>query len=76
MAGDVWQWVQDCYHGDYNEAPTDESAWTTGKCSRRVNRGGSWFDPPEFLRSAWRIGTSPGVRDDVIGFRVGRTLTP
>jgi len=45
MAGNVWQWVQDCYHDDYNGAPTDGSSWTSGDCIRRVIRGGSWYSP-------------------------------
>jgi formylglycine-generating enzyme required for sulfatase activity len=53
MAGNVWQWVQDCYHDDYKGAPTDGSGWTSGDCSRRVVRGGSF----RCLRSAF--GTSP-----------------
>jgi formylglycine-generating enzyme required for sulfatase activity len=80
MAGNVWQWVQDCYNGNYNGAPTDGSAWASGDCSRPVVRGGSWGDPPQYLRSAYRVG-NPGVnryfvtgRDDILGFRVGRTL--
>src|SRR5205823_12154354 len=36
MAGNVWQWVQDCYHADYQGAPTAGSEWTSGDCSRRV----------------------------------------
>src|SRR5262249_34887871 len=46
MAGNVWQWVQDCYNGDYNGAPTDGSAWTSGDCNVRGIRGGSWVLPP------------------------------
>ena len=42
MAGNVWEWVQDCYHDNYDGAPTDGSAWTSGDCSLRVVRGGSW----------------------------------
>ena len=76
MAGNVWQWVQDCYHDNYNGAPTDGSAWTSGDCSRRVVRGGSWDDDPQDLRAASRDRGSSGGRDDVLGFRVGRTLTP
>ena len=55
MVGNVWQWVQDCYHDDYNGAPTDGSAWTSGNCSRRVVRGGSWIGVPRPLRSAVRF---------------------
>jgi formylglycine-generating enzyme required for sulfatase activity len=76
MAGNVWQWVEDCDHADYNEAPTDGSAWITGDCSNRGVRGGSWLNGPQFLRSAFRGWYSPGHRDLGLGFRVGRTLTP
>jgi formylglycine-generating enzyme required for sulfatase activity len=76
MAGDVWQWVQDCYHDNYNGAPTDGSAWAVADCSRRAVRGGSWLNAPPLLRSASRNGNSTGSRIDYIGFRLGRTLTP
>ena len=72
----VWEWVKDCYHEDYNGAPEDGSAWTTGDCSRRVVRGGSWISNPEDLRSAFRGRIAAGVRDFELGFRVGRTLLP
>ena len=46
MAGNIWQWVQDCYHDSYNGAPADGSAWIRGECSRGILRGGSWSDIP------------------------------
>jgi formylglycine-generating enzyme required for sulfatase activity len=79
MAGNVWQWVQDCYHlSGYIGAPTDGSvAWTEGAdCRNRVMRGGSWSSDPEYLRSAARPRATNTWRLNVIGFRVGRTLTP
>jgi formylglycine-generating enzyme required for sulfatase activity len=76
MAGNVWQWVQDCYHGDYNGAPTDGSAWTSGDCSRLVVRGGSWLFDPQELRSAYTTRFTTDLRNYNLGFRVGRTLTP
>jgi formylglycine-generating enzyme required for sulfatase activity len=76
MAGNVFQWVQDCYHDNYNGAPTDGSAWTGGDCSRRVVRGGSWYGNPQDLRAASRAWDSTVSRLYVLGFRVGRTLTP
>jgi formylglycine-generating enzyme required for sulfatase activity len=76
MAGNVWEWVQDCYHADYPGAPTDGSAWTGGDCNRRVARGGSWNDNPHYLRSASRRWLSTDTRFNQVGFRVGRTLTP
>jgi len=76
MAGNVWQWVQDCYHDDYNGAPTDGSAWIIGDCSRRVVRGGSWGNVPQYLRSATRDWFSADDRDFHVGFRLGRALAP
>jgi formylglycine-generating enzyme required for sulfatase activity len=77
MAGNVFQWVQDCYHDNYDDgAPADGSAWTSGDCSGRVVRGGSWIYPPRNLRSAFRYGNSSDVRYYDLGIRVGRTLTP
>ena len=75
MAGNVWQWVQDCYHDNYNGARTDGSAWTVGDCSRRVVRGGSWNNNPQSLRSANRFLDSTDIRNNDIGFRLGRTLS-
>ena len=73
--GNVWEWVEDCWHGSYREAPSDGRAWTVGgDCGRRVLRGGSWSVDPRDLRSAARIGITTGVRDINAGFRVARTL--
>ena len=75
MHGNVWEWTQDCWHGDYSGAPTYGSAWTTG-CSNnwRVLRGGSWYNLPASLRSAYRYGNAPVNRFDIYGLRLARTL--
>ena len=52
MHGNVWRWVEDCWNESYKGAPSDGSAWTSGDCSRRVLRGGSWSNRARFLRSA------------------------
>ena len=58
--GNVWEWVEDCWHESYRGAPVDGSAWTSGgDCSRRVLRGGSWLYSPQVLRSA--AGSPPGT---------------
>ena len=77
MHGNVWEWVEDCYHNNFEGAPTDGVAWTAGdNCSDRVARGGSWVRNPQFLRSASRYWFTSVNRNNVLGFRVGRTLTP
>jgi len=75
MLGNVWQWVADCYHDNYEAAPADGSAWTLGECNYRMLRGGSWFNSPSRLRSACRGGSSSGYRGDDDGFRVARAVT-
>jgi len=69
--------VQDCYHDNYNGAPTDGSAWTAGDCkSGVVARGGGWLSVPVLVRSATRLWLTTDNRKYLLGFRVGRTLTP
>jgi formylglycine-generating enzyme required for sulfatase activity len=74
--GNVFGWTQDCYNDNYKEAPTDGSSWTTGDCSRRVVRAGSWSSNPAALRSAARRGACTDDRNSNFGFRIGRTLGP
>jgi formylglycine-generating enzyme required for sulfatase activity len=76
MAGNVWDWVEDCYYDTYHGAPSDGSAWITGDCSKRVIRGGGWRSHPGILRSASRIRYPTDYRSNNIGFRVARALTP
>ena len=75
--GNVWEWVEDCWHKNYEGAPVDGTAWVSGgDCGYRVLRGGSWNFIPTYLRSANRFRYSPGNRDNYDGFRIARTLTP
>lgn len=77
MHGNVWEWVQDCWHSDYTDAPSDGSAWVTGPdCEKRVNRGGGWGNNPRSLRSANRDADSATGSGDAFGFRVVRDEPP
>jgi formylglycine-generating enzyme required for sulfatase activity len=77
MVGNISEWVQDCYHSDYDGAPSDGSAWVNGSCESRVVRGGA-FDINIFnARSAGaRLNVLPEFRNRELGFRVGRSLMP
>lgn len=71
MHGNVWEWCEDVWHKYYEGAPTDGSAWTSGgNHNRRVVRGGSWNNSGRNCRSALRSNFRPGVRYNVIGFRI------
>ena len=74
-AGNVAEWVQDCYHETYGAAPKDGSA-RVGPCPEgyRVVRGGSWLSRPERLRSADRQRGWPTDRSGDRGFRLARDL--
>src|SRR5262249_54740420 len=74
--GNVWDWTEDCLHRNYQGAPADGSAWTSGDCSYRMVRGGSWFSSPQKLRSAYHFWSPTDFRDITQGFRVARTLNP
>ncbi|MBD2597076.1 SUMF1/EgtB/PvdO family nonheme iron enzyme [Nostoc spongiaeforme FACHB-130] len=73
MCGNVSEWCQDKWHKDYNNAPTDGSAWLIENNNQiqRWLRGGSWPDDPRKCRSASRYYYDyPDYRNDVFGFRV------
>ena len=75
--GNVYEWVEDCWHGNYQGAPQDGRAWIEAdkkKCSGRVVRGGSWDFDADFLRSAFRNWYGADVANDLVGFRLARAL--
>ncbi|MGZ8289382.1 MAG: SUMF1/EgtB/PvdO family nonheme iron enzyme [Telluria sp.] len=75
MHGNVWEWVQDVVHDNYEGAPADGTPWEAGgEQGRRVLRGGSWMYSPRYLRSALRNGFSAVLSNDIVGFRVARDM--
>ena len=72
LYGNVWEWVEDCFHASYAGLPLDGSAWTTACTSpQRVLRGGSWSDEASSLRNRGRY--APEIRNLITGFRLART---
>lgn len=69
--GNVWEWCEDEWHNNYENAPTDGSPWRTdSKSSGRVFRGGGWTNFARFCRCACRIHWLPGGRFRGLGFRL------
>ena len=74
--GNVWEWVEDCWHESYTDAPADDRAWLEGNegdCGIRVLRGGSWAFEPDNLRAAYRVYSNPFNAVNYVGFRLART---
>lgn len=74
MVGSVAQWVADCWHPNYQGAPSDGSPRTEPHCRENVLRGGSWRNDASYARSASRAYYDSGVRYPAHGFRVARSL--
>ena len=71
MHGNVWEWCQDQWHDNYDDAPKDGSPWLTKDSeASRVIRGGSCLSNPWYCRSASRNFNQPGNRYNNLGFRV------
>jgi formylglycine-generating enzyme required for sulfatase activity len=73
-SGNLWEWVQDCWHPTYNGAPRDGSEWVKGcrDSSVKVRRGGAWDMNAAGVRSAIRSPGSKHDRSNLYGFRVAR----
>jgi formylglycine-generating enzyme required for sulfatase activity len=74
MYGNAAEWLEDCYHDSYQEAPSNGLAWVAGNCSWRVIRGGGYNSIPWAFRSASRTSAEPDWQFTSLGLRVARTL--
>lgn len=72
--GSVWEWVSDCWHNSFKDAPSDAKAWEAPNCSVRVIRGGSWREGAAYMVSSSRFKYDASVRHAQNGFRVARNL--
>ncbi|MBE9207475.1 SUMF1/EgtB/PvdO family nonheme iron enzyme [Nostoc sp. LEGE 06077] len=72
MCGNVREWCQDEWHNNYNDAPTDGSAWLIENDNQFLClRGGSWADDPANCRSAYRYDDyDRDYINDFIAFRL------
>jgi formylglycine-generating enzyme required for sulfatase activity len=72
MHGNVWEWCEDGWHGNYEGAPVDGSAWTDNhsRTDILIVRGGSWYYGPGNCRSANRSFNHCGPRYGSLGLRL------
>lgn len=74
MGGNIDQWVADCWHQNYEGAPSDGSAWAEDDCLSRVIRSGSWKNDPGYVRPSNRDHYDATVRYPTHGLRVAYSL--
>lgn len=74
LAGNVSEWVADCWHSSYRRAPKDGRPWVNPGCRTQVIRGGSWASSPAHTRSAWRQGSDVNNTSARVRFRVVREI--
>jgi formylglycine-generating enzyme required for sulfatase activity/serine/threonine protein phosphatase PrpC len=73
-AGNVFEWVHDCYHRNYKDAPSDGSVWEGGDCEVRIARGGAYRSPANSMRVENREKFKSDRGQYNVGFRVARDL--
>jgi formylglycine-generating enzyme required for sulfatase activity len=71
-AGNVLEWVADCYTASYEGAPADGRARVDGGCTNRVARGGAFNKPAASMKTHVRAKFLPESRLNMLGFRVAR----
>lgn len=69
-AGNVSEWVQDCYQENYNNANPNGAAHEEKSCADRVVRGGSTKDNVQRLISTARDNIPQGFLSETLGFRI------
>ncbi|MEM7733835.1 MAG: SUMF1/EgtB/PvdO family nonheme iron enzyme [Pseudomonadota bacterium] len=74
LYGNAREWVGDCWHNTYDNAPDTAEPWIDVGCERRVIRGGSWDSKPSLVASSWRYSLAPNTRHMLYGFRVARDV--
>jgi formylglycine-generating enzyme required for sulfatase activity len=74
MSGNVAEWTADWYDESYYRTSPERNPKGPSSGEARVRRGGSWYDAPDFVRSAYRSRLSPTNRNDLIGFRCAQDL--
>ena len=69
MAGNVWEWVNDRYQGDYYGSSPIENPTGPASGGGRVLRGGSWNNSQRYARASVRNGYSLDYAPYLFGFR-------
>ena len=74
VAGNVWEWVEDCYESTLDAVPANGAAHEECVSVNRVARGGAWVNDPTLMRVAYRNGGVRTFRSSAFGFRAARSI--
>ena len=74
LFGNVFEWVEDCWSDDYENAPTDGLAMVTPGCAEHEMRGGSWFSAPRYVTASYRNRFAHDYRSSSVGIRLVRVV--
>lgn len=74
MSGNVWEWVSDWYSSDYYSLSPTNDPQGPEDGTTKVERGGSWGNPSQGLRSTNRFHLAPDKHSSLLGFRLVQVL--
>ncbi|MFZ6028630.1 MAG: formylglycine-generating enzyme family protein [Chloroflexota bacterium] len=69
MAGNDLEWVADWFQADYYATSPAENPAGPESGTKRVVRGGSWYNDASTMRAAARSSLNPAEGYDTVGFR-------
>jgi formylglycine-generating enzyme required for sulfatase activity len=78
LGGGVLEWVEDCWHGSYDNAPEDASPWLSadgGDCAEHVVRGNASASGGLGWRPSARNKEFAEAKAPTLGFRVAREIS-
>lgn len=73
--GNVREWVEDCWHDNYESAPDNDEAWLDGGgflCPKGgILRGGGFFDTPAIMRLSYRFKVEDPESEEIETYDFG-----